>query len=75
MTNSIFVYIADMPTSVHEIVVPCNLGFTVYINGKLSCLGQQKAYQHALSHIENDDFEKDDVQLIEFNAHELEKHT
>lgn len=45
--------------------------YTVLINAKLSQDGQLKAYQHALNHIENGDFEKSDVQSIEFQAHEL----
>lgn len=45
--------------------------YTVLINAKLSQDGQLKAYQHALNHIENGDFEKSDVQNIELQAHEL----
>lgn len=45
--------------------------YTILINAKLSQDGQLKAYQHALSHIYNEDFEKSDIQSIEFAAHEL----
>ena len=43
--------------------------FTVFINARLSADGQLRAYQHAMRHIENNDFEKDDVQAIEAAAH------
>ena len=43
--------------------------YTIFINARLGYLAQQDAYQHALKHIENDDFEKTDVQQIEAVAH------
>lgn len=46
--------------------------YTILINAKLSQDGQIKAYQHAISHITNKDFEKSDIQSIEFHAHKLE---
>jgi len=46
--------------------------YTILINAKLSQDEQLKAYQHALSHIKNGDFEKSDIQNIELQAHELE---
>ena len=45
--------------------------YTILINAKLSQDGQLKAYQHALNHIRNKDFEKSDIQNIELNAHGL----
>lgn len=45
--------------------------YTILINAKLSQDGQLKAYQHALNHINNEDFEKSDIQRIEFQAHEI----
>lgn len=54
-------------------VVPNEDGtYTILINAKLSQDGQLKAYQHALNHINNGDFEKSEVQNIEYQAHELE---
>lgn len=46
--------------------------YTILINARLSYEGQLKAYQHALRHINDDDFQKDDVQSIEYSAHQLE---
>ena len=45
--------------------------FTIIINSRLSTQGQRDAYYHARRHIDNDDFERSDVQSIEVAAHEL----
>lgn len=61
-------YLVDM--DVNEAVCPCNaFGYTIYINAHLSQEGRQRAYIHALRHIENGDFEKENVQSIEADAH------
>ena len=36
---------------------------------KLSKEGREKAFLHAMKHIDNNDFFKDDIQKIEFYAH------
>lgn len=46
--------------------------YTVLINAKLSQDGQIQAYQHALKHIDDGDFEKSDVQSIELQTHGLQ---
>lgn len=46
--------------------------YTILINARLSYEGQLKAYEHALRHINDDDFQKEDVQSIEYNAHQLD---
>ena len=43
--------------------------YTILINAKLSDQGRIEAYEHALRHIENDDFDKTNVQEIESAAH------
>lgn len=54
-------------------VVPNEDGsYTILINAKLSQEGQLRAYQHAMKHIQNEDFEKSDVQSIELKAHSLD---
>ena len=54
----------------NEFVVPNPDGsYTVIINSRLSYSGQLKAYQHALRHIMNNDFEKNNAQSIEYEAH------
>lgn len=67
--DDIFVYLTDLPDGIREMVTPCLDGYTVYIDARQSREECQKAYMHALQHIRNHDFEKDDVQEIEAKAH------
>ena len=70
MEDSVFVYIVDLPESIPEMVVPCEDGYCVYLNARLSYQRQLEAYLHAVNgHIKNNDFEKTDVQQIEMEAH------
>jgi len=64
-----YVYIVDLPCGIDEAVTPCIGGYTIYINAKLTMEEQCKALEHALYHIQNDDFSKDNVQQIEEEAH------
>lgn len=69
MTPDIFVYLVDMP--VREAVTPCDgFCYTVYINARLSDSERQRAFLHALGHIQRGDFEKEDADQIERCAHE-----
>ena len=63
--------IMDFPTCrIHEFVTPNADGsFTIFLNARLSDEEQRSAYKHAIDHIENNDFEKYDVQSIEAEAH------
>ena len=66
LTENIGVHLIDMDTGIDEQVI-CNSdgSFTILINARLSCAHQMIAYQHAIMHIMNDDFEKkyaDDVE-------------
>jgi len=65
----VYVYIVDLPERVDEMVTPCLDGYTVYLNARLSYAGRVRAYHHAIRHIERNDFENDDVQKIEEEAH------
>lgn len=49
--------------------------YTIFINARLSYASQLEAYQHAIGHIQNNDFEKSDVQSIETLAHQLPHHS
>ena len=64
-----YIYIVDLPTGINEAVTPCVGGYTIYINAKLTMEDQCKALNHALWHIQNDDFSKNNVQEIEAEAH------
>ncbi len=73
-TPDVNVYLVDFPDKGKEIVVPNEDGtYTILINARLSSEGQVQAYEHAMRHIENNDFEKTDVQDIEATAHEIVK--
>ena len=69
MTDEIYVYLVDMPRKVHEMVVPCHLGYTIYIDCKLDKTGKEKAFKHALQHIMKNDFSKHDAGITEFYTH------
>ena len=68
--DEVYVYFIDLPNKINEVVTPCFDGYTIYINDKLDEIGRQKAYDHAMFHIINDDFNKEDVQEIEWRAHQ-----
>ncbi len=46
--------------------------YTIFISTSLSCEEQRKSFLHALRHIKNTDFEKNDADRIEFDAHNME---
>ena len=46
--------------------------YTIFIESSLSREEQQIEFMHAMKHLLGDDFEKDNVQQIEFEAHKYE---
>lgn len=44
--------------------------YTIFLNARLSQENRLKSYWHALQHIQDEDFLKEDVQRIEKKAHE-----
>lgn len=71
MTPDVNTFLVNFPTPGNEMVVQNEDGsYTILINARLSQDGQLKAYQHALSHINNEDFEKTEIQNIEYQAHD-----
>lgn len=57
-------------TCIKESVVPNSDGsYTIFLNARQTREQQIISYNHALKHILGDDFTKDDVDKIEFNAH------
>lgn len=70
MTPDVNVIIMDLPLPSKETVVPNEDGsYTIFINAKLSDEQRLKSYEHAIKHIEENDFSKTDVQEIEYSAH------
>ena len=72
-TPDVNVFLIDFQAPGREMVVSNEDGtYTILINAKLSQDERLKAHRHALGHIDDGDFEKSDIQSIEFRAHELE---
>ncbi|MDO4325145.1 MAG: hypothetical protein Q4E24_03765 [bacterium] len=66
LTEDIGVHFLNMPTKVKEQVVFNEDGsFTIFINARLTYEQQMQAYQHALLHIMEHDFEKESADDIE----------
>ena len=60
----------DMDVLVGEqIIKNSDDSYTILLNARLSHERQLECYKHALLHINNEDFEKDNADVIEFNAH------
>ena len=70
MTPSVYVYLANLPPGINEFITEGPDGsYTVYLEANNSQEEWEKSYKHALKHIENYDFQKTDVQTVEFEAH------
>ena len=65
------VHLINFPTGKTKEAVTENEdgSYTIFIEEKLSKEGREKAFLHAMKHIDNNDFFKDDIQKIEFYAH------
>ena len=62
--------IMDMDTMVPEHLVKNeDNSYTIFLNARLSKENQLKSYYHALRHINENDFCKENVQNIEYEAH------
>lgn len=66
-----YVYTIPLPGKFREAVSYNEDGsYTILIRDDLPRVEQLKAYAHAMRHITGNDFEKDNVQEIEKEAHE-----
>ena len=72
--DDVFVYYVSLPPGVNEMVTPCPEGYTAYIDESLDDSHKLRAYQHVIQHIKSNDFEKENVQQIEAEAHERSKY-
>lgn len=74
-TPDVNVIVMDFPNTKEKEMITENPdgSYTIFINTRFSYDTQLKAYQHAMQHIKNQDFEKADVQIIEAIAHKKEK--
>lgn len=70
MTPDVNVVLLNFPGPGKEMICENEDGsFTIMINAKLSYNNQLASYNHAMKHIQNNDFQKNDVQMIEAAAH------
>lgn len=69
-TQDVNVVFRDFPNNGKEMVIPNEDGsYTIFINARLNYEQQLKAYLHAMKHITGEDFQKNDIQHIEYYAH------
>lgn len=62
----------NLPTSISAYVVSnADLSYTIVLNSCLSWERRRQAYKHEMEHIENGDYERKSVDLIEMYAHDI----
>lgn len=68
--NVINVQLLNMDTKIPDhLVKNADDSYTIFLNARLSQESRVKSYYHALRHIQEQDFEKQNVQDIEIQAH------
>lgn len=64
------VFLKNLPCTIKAFTVKNNDdSYTIIVNARLNYEQQNSSFKHELHHIVNCDFEKEDVNLIEYNAH------
>ena len=64
----------EMPTKIRAFTVrDADFDYTICINSRISYEQQLEAYKHELKHINHGDFDNDDVQQVEAEAHRKEE--
>lgn len=64
------IILMDSDTTIGETICKnSDDSFTIFINSRLSSAMQRYCFEHALNHVRRNDWEKDNVQSIEFEAH------
>lgn len=72
MTYDVYTYLAHLPPGINEFITECPDGsYTVYLEVNNTREQWVKSYEHALEHIRRYDFEKYDVQEIEYDTHDI----
>lgn len=65
-------FLIDMPTRIKGQTVKNEDGsYSVFLNSRMANNQIKKTYRHEIEHIENGDFEKNNVQSIEMTAHKI----
>ena len=53
--DNIYIYLVKLPPGINEAVLPCEDGYTVYLDERLMGEDLIRAYDHAMEHIDNGD--------------------
>ena len=70
--EDINIQLLDMDTKIPEHLIKNNDdSYTVFLNARLSQESRLKSYYHALQHMAEHDFEKENVQEIEWETHDI----
>ena len=70
--EDINIQLLDMDTKIPEHLIKNNDdSYTVFLNARLSQESRLKSYYHALQHIAEHAFEKENVQEIEWETHDI----
>lgn len=71
--DNIYIYLVKMPPGHSEAVLPCEDGYTIYLDQNLMGDDLIRAYEHAMFHIENGDCFNDTMTASqkEMRAHRL----
>ena len=73
MIENVNVIIMDMEYGIHEHLIQNHDGsYSILLNARDTRETREVSFAHALYHIVNGDFEKDNVQQIEADAHKKE---
>lgn len=68
--NDIIVRHITLPTTIHGFTARDSEGdYNIYINDRIGYFQQEKTIRHEMKHINDDNFEEHDVDLIEGRAH------
>lgn len=64
----------DLDTVIGETIFETGVNqYTILINSRLSSEMQMKCFEHALDHVRHNDWEKENVDEIEYERHKGEK--
>lgn len=70
--HEIFVHYIDHLGNNEAVTINEDGSYSIFLDPALSCEMQHEKYEHALRHIQNHDFEKENVQEKDERIHDLE---
>lgn len=71
--ENIYVYFMNMDLHVPEQVVKNKDGtYSIFLNSRLTYESNMQSYRHAVAHIVNGDFDKENADIIECKRHNLD---